>query len=485
MAAEKYDLEKLAVKVMFEKGLEPNFSPEAVAQLRSIEKPAQKLPESQDLRALLWCSIDNDDSRDLDQLTFAQKGASGTTIWVAIADVDALVPKNTPIDKHAQINTTSVYTPAKIFPMLPEKLSTNLTSLNEGEDRMAVVVKATITPEGDIIENSIFRALVHNQAKLAYNAIGDWLEGNGPIPEKVKKVKGLEGAIRCQHEAAQFLKNKRHQEGALTLQSPDVEAKLIGEQIILERPLPNFANQLIEEFMILSNSLMAYQFRTAKIPSLRRVVRVPKYWSRIVDLAADLGEFLPEDPNSKALEQFLVKRKEADPESFPDLSLSVIKLLGRGEYVVENPGDAPLGHFGLALSEYTHSTAPNRRYPDLISQRQCKAFLQKQERPYKLEELTLLAQHCTEQEDAATKVERRMNKSAAALFLRTSIGKSFKGIVTGASEKGTWVRLFEPSVEGKIVKNLRGLNVGDKVFVKLVAVDVLRGYIDFALESRF
>lgn len=483
--AQTYRLDQLAEQVMQSKGLEPNFSEAAKEQLEKIEKPAVPPQGIQDLRSLLWCSIDNDDSLDLDQLTYAETKPDGTTtIWVAVADVDALVPQGSPIDQHAQNNTTSVYTPAKIFPMLPEKLSTNLTSLNENEDRLAMVVKFTLDAQGEIGEPSIFAANVHNYAKLTYSAVGAWLEERGAIPDKVNVTQGLEKALRCQHESAQSLKRKRHAKGALTLESPEASVKVVnGKEILIQSPEHNFAHQLIEEFMIAANSVMANRLRDAKVVSLRRVVRIPKNWDRIVEIARELGETLPFNPDSKALEQFLIKRKEQDPDTFKDLSLAVIKLLGRGEYVVENVGGEPIGHFGLAESEYMHSTAPNRRFPDLISQRQCKAALASKESPYKATELLALATHCTQQEDAATKVQRHMDKSAAALLLSDSIGKTFKGIITGAADKGTWVRIFDPPIEGKVVRKNCVLKVGQKVTMKLVSVDIPNGYIDFACVS--
>ena len=477
----KVDLAQLANKVMVERGLQPEFSKEALQQLSQIQSPAPLSSTDKDLRSLLWCSIDNDDSHDLDQLTYAEKeNDNNTVIWVAVADVDALVKKNTPIDLHAQKNTTSVYTPARIFTMLPEKLSTNLTSLNEQEDRLSIVVKMRINSTGDIVDTSIFQAYVRNCAQLTYNSVAGWLQGENPVPAKVAQVPGLEGTLRIQHAIAQILKQKRHSEGSLTLESSEAEVKIENDdQIIVELSAHNLAHQLIEEFMIAANTTMALQLKEAKIASLRRVVKIPKDWDRIVDLANSLGEELPSQPDSRALDRFLVTRQKIDPDSFPDLSLAVIKLLGRGEYVVENANHPSPGHFALALREYTHSTAPNRRYPDLISQRQYKAFLRGEKAPYTVEELNQLAMHCTQQEDAAMRVERQMNKSAAAALLSSQLGTVFKGIVTGAGEKGTWVRIFEPAVEGKIVRGFENLRVGDKVSVQLKFVDVSKGYIDF------
>jgi VacB/RNase II family 3'-5' exoribonuclease len=475
------NLVQLAKQIMQQRGLQPEFSQEELRQAAQINNPAPLLPKYVDLRSLLWCSIDNDNSRDLDQLTYAEKGTdSKTTLWIAIADVDAVVDKGSPIDTHARINTTSVYTPAKIFAMLPEKLSTNLTSLNESEDRVSLVVKIQINQAGDIENSSIFQAIVHNYAKLTYDAIGRWLEEGNALPDKVKQVPGLENVLKTQHEAAQLLRQNRHKAGTLTLESSKAEVNVSStNQIVIQLSPHNFAHQLIEEFMIAANRAMAHHFSEAKIASLRRVVRTPKYWNRIVEIAKGFGEDLPEQPDSKALDGFLISRKKVDPDGFPDLSLTVIKLLGRGEYVVENDKDNPVGHFALAVSEYTHSTAPNRRFPDLISQRQYKAFLQGEKIPYTLEELYSLAAHCTQQEDAAMKVERQVNKSAAAILLSSQIGKIFKGIITGADGKGTWVRIFQPAVEGKIIQGFEKLNVGDKVSVKLKYVDIPRGFIDF------
>ncbi len=481
MSRKTFDLELLAKDILKEKGFQPEFSHEALQQLDAIKAPARPPSQAEDLTSLLWCSIDNDDSRDLDQLTYAQKRTDGRiAIWVAVADVDALVSKDSSIDQHAQINTTSIYTPARVFTMLPEKLSTDLTSLNENENRLAIVVNVIINREGECEESSIFQAMVRNRAQLTYNAIGAYLAGSSDIPDKVKQVEGLEQALRCQHEAAQILKNRRHELGALTLETIEAEAKVMkDEQVVMRLSEHNYAHQLIEDFMIAANSTMARQFRSAKIPGFRRVVRIPKRWDRIIQIAATLGTTLPEQPNPKALDNFLTKQKQLNPETFPDLSLSIIKLLGRGEYVVEVPGDKPIGHFGLALSEYMHSTAPNRRFPDLISQRICKAYLKGQNLPYPLPDLILLAEHCTQQEDAAMKIERRLNKSAAAMLISNKIGTVFSGIVTGAGPKGTWVRIFDPPVEGKVIHGAHGLDVGDKVSVKLISVDIPNGYIDF------
>lgn len=474
-------LAELAAEDMKARGLTPEFSKEALAELDTLHFTPPKNPFI-DLRDLAWCSIDNDDSLDLDQLTYARKGEDGTTdLYIAVADVDGLVKKNSAIDAHAKTNTTSVYTPGRKFPMLPDKLSTDLTSLNENQDRAAIIMKMKMTPEGNTDNYSLFNAFVKNKAKLTYNAVGAWLEGSGNLPEKVKQVQNLEQVLKWQHEGAQKLRKKRHEAGALTLRSSDTQAKVSKDnEITLTLPTSNFAEQLIEEFMIQANHVVVDYFSKAKIASLRRIVRTPKRWDKIMEIAKNYGEVLPIDPDPKALDNFLIQRKKMDPEGFPDLSLTIIKLLGRGEYVLLQQDQVPIGHFGLAVRDYTHATAPNRRYPDLISQRQYKAHLQGESDPYTMQELHSLADHCTTQEDAANKVERQNVKSAAAILLSSKIGMQYQGIVTGASEKGTWVRIFHPPVEGKVVQGFSGLDVGDKVTVKLIHVDIPKGYIDFA-----
>ena len=473
-------LRGIARRAMQEMGLEPDFSRAALSELASIQGPAAE-PGLKDERDLLWFSIDNDDSRDLDQLSVAEPlRGGGARIRLAIADVDALVPKGEAIDDHARTNTTSVYTPGQIFPMLPERLSTDLTSLNPDEDRQAVVITYEVDGEGAIGGANVYRALVRNHAKLAYPSVADWLLRKGPLPEPAK-LAGIEEQLRIQDEAAQRLRARRHEEGALDLDTIEGKAEFAGEDIkdIHDRAQDR-AQELIEDLMVAGNGVTARFLAGRKFPSLRRVVREPARWARIAELARDLGAALPPTPDARALEDFLVERKKADPLRFPDLSLSVIKLLGSGEYVVEQPGQAPTGHFGLAVRDYTHSTAPNRRYPDLITQRLLKAAVAGGQPPYDVEEMTRLAAHCTEQEDAAKKVERWVRKAAAALVLAKRKGRTFDGIVTGASQKGTWVRIFDPPTEGKVVRGEDGMDVGDRVRVRLVGTDPERGYIDFA-----
>ena len=393
----------------------------------------------------------------------------------------ALVPRDSPVDQHASRNTTSVYTGAQTFPMLPEELSTDLTSLNEGEDRAAVVIEYAVTDDGSVGHSDVYLALVHNRAKLAYSSVGPWLEGTGPMPAGIGQVNGLEDNLRRPDGATRALKQRRHDEGALTLTTSEARPVFDEETLRdLEEHLYNRATNLIEDFMIAANGVVARSLASKGSSSLRRVVRVPQKWPRIVALAAETGDRLPDTPDAVALEQWLERRSAEDPVHFPDLSLTVIKLLGRGEYVVERAGEIAAGHFGLAVQDYTHSTAPNRRFPDLVTQRLVKAALGRRAAVYTDEELTAIAAHCTEREDAANKVERLTRKAAAAMLLSSRIGERFDAIVTGASEKGTWVRIRRPPVEGRLEHGWEGLEVGDKVRVKLVHTDPRRGFIDFA-----
>jgi ribonuclease R len=481
-------LQNIAHRAMLERGLLPDFSAEALAELDGIQSPATMKGEPvRDARNLLWASIDNDDSRDLDQLTFAESlPGDNVKIFVAVADVDALVKNGSAIDDQARHNTTSVYTAAKIFPMLPEKLSTNFTSLNFNEDRLAVVVEMVISPDGSLQDSDIYRACVRNYARLAYDSVAAWLEGNGRVPEAVAAARGLDENLRLQDKAAQRMKNFRHIHGALSLETIEARPIFDGDQIRdLEVEKKNRAKDIIEDFMIAANGVTARFLSSKGFPSIRRVVRTPKRWERIVEIAEEHGRRLPDNPDSKALEEFLTKAKAADPLRFPDLSLSVIKLLGAGEYVAELPRDAAPGHFGLAVKDYAHSTAPNRRYTDLITQRLLKAAIEGKPLPYSKDELGVLAAHCTQEEDAANKVERQVGKSAAALLLESRIGEQFDALVTGASSKGTWARLLSMPVEGKLVHGFEGIDVGDRIRVQLDSVDIERGYIDFKNVDSF
>ena len=475
-------LQNIAHRVMLEKGLLPDFSAEALAELARIQAPSATDDEKvRDLRHLLWASIDNDDSLDLDQLTVAEAmSGDAVKIRVAVADVDSIVKSGSAIDDHACHNTTSVYTAATIFSMLPEKLSTNLTSLNFKEDRLAVVIEMIIDSDGSVKDSDIFRAHVRNHAKLAYNSVAAWLEG-GVTPEALAAVTGLGENLRIQDRVAQSLKAYRHVHGALDFETVEARPVFDGDTIReLNVEKRNRAKDLIEDFMIAANGVTARYLSSKKVPSLRRVVRTPKRWARIVELAREHGFDLSDTPDPEGLETFLMKEKAGDPLRFPDLSLAIIKLLGPGEYVAELPGDthAP-GHFGLAVRDYTHSTAPNRRYPDLITQRMLKSVTDQQPTPYTLENLEALAKHCTKAEDDAKKVERQVEKSAAALLLESRIGARFDAIVTGAAPKGTWVRLLTFPVEGRLLHGFKGVDVGNRVRVQLIHTDVDRGFIDF------
>jgi VacB/RNase II family 3'-5' exoribonuclease len=475
-------LKSIAHRVMLERGLLPDFSSKALAELE--QQPLSAAIDSKtirDRRNLLWASIDNDDSRDLDQLTVAESLPEGKIrILVAIADVDSSVKNGSAIDEHARHNTTSVYTAAEIFPMLPEKLSTDVTSLNFNQDRLALVVEMVVGADGSLLDSKIYRAWVRNHAKLAYNSVAAWLEQKGDIPEEIAAVQGLAENLQLQDQVAQSMKKLRHLHGALSLETIEAKPVFDGDQIrTLEIEEKNRAKEIIEDFMIAANGVTARYLSANGFPSIRRVVRTPKRWERIVEIAGEHKFGLPANPDSKALEEFLIQQKAADPLRFPDLSLAVIKLLGNGEYIAEFPeGNAP-GHFGLAVKDYSHSTAPNRRYPDLLTQRLLKAALDGKPAPYNKDELDELATHCTEAEDAANKVERQVGKSAAALLLESRIGEQFDSFVTGASEKGTWVRLLSVPVEGKVVQEAEGLDVGNQVRVQLISVDVQRGFIDF------
>jgi VacB/RNase II family 3'-5' exoribonuclease len=486
MTSHRTDLKGIARRAMIERGLLPDFSAAAMAELGRIQGSATDQSSNlRDLTGLLWASIDNDDSRDLDQLTVAEpRPDQSVKILVAIADVDALVAKESALDDHAKHNTTSVYTAGDLFPMLPEKLSTDLTSLGEGQNRLAIIVEMVIAEDGAVLSSTLFRALVRNHAKLAYNSVAAWLAGTTPAPERVKAVSGLDAQLRLQDKVAQRLMARRHQQGALSLETIEPRAVFEGEVLTdLRLEQKNRAKELIEDFMIAANQATVSYLKGKGVPSFRRILRSPERWQRIIEVAARWGEHLPPEPDARALEVFLVARRKADPLRFPDLSLAIVKLIGRGEYVLDQSKDGSPEHFGLAVRGYTHSTAPNRRFPDLITQRLVKAALAGAPTPYLPDELQYLAEHCTEKEDDAERVERQLRKSAAALLLESRIGQQFDAIVTGASDKGTWVRLLDPPVEGKLVMGASGLDVGDGVRVQLMSTNVERGYIDFSRVS--
>jgi VacB/RNase II family 3'-5' exoribonuclease len=473
---------RLAYQAMRERGFEPDFPPAVVAAVKAMPTASSEVFRGiRDARELLWCSIDNDDSRDLDQLTAAEPLKGGRTkVLVAIADVSARVAAGSDIDHHARVNTTSVYTPPRVFSMLHERLSTDLTSLNHGQDRDAIVVEAEISADGNVGSSAVYRAVVRNHAQLAYPSVGAWLEGSGPIPSAANAIPALAENLRLQDRAAQSIEAYRHEQGALRFAPVEVKANLQDDAVhSLQQESPNQARELIENFMIIANGVIARFLADHGFPVMRRVVRSPERWERIVDIAEHLGADLPREPDARALQAFLNARRTADPLRFPDLSLSIIKLLGRGEYVATFPDQAATGHFGLAVSDYTHSTAPNRRYPDLVTQRLVRAALEGLPCPFERTELGLLADHCTAKEDDAKRVERRLVKSAAALLLDDRWGDTFDGLVTGAGDKGTWVRIFDPPVEGRVERRASGLDVGDKVRVRLLRTDPERGFIDF------
>jgi VacB/RNase II family 3'-5' exoribonuclease len=477
------DLRAAARQIMLENGFEPEFPGAAQQQLSQLAaNPPRVAPDAQtrDLRQLLWSSIDNDTSRDLDQIEVAESlPGGGTKVLVGIADVDAYVPRDSAIDQHAAKETTTVYTGIENFPMLPEQLSTGTTSLLEKADKLSIVIEFVVGTDGCLQSSDAYRAIVRNQAQLTYNAVGAWLEKQSPAPEKVAASTELQAQLALQDEVAQALKNERYRHGALNIETIETRPVLLNQQVIdVEKQEKNRATDLIEDFMIAANGVVARMLE--KVSSIRRVVRTPERWGRIVELAANSGESLPAEADSKALNEFLLRRKAADPDHFADLSLAVIKLMGPGEYVLEKPGDPSPGHFGLAVQDYTHSTAPNRRFADIVTQRLIKAVLANQATPYSDGDLEAIARNCTLKEDAARKVEREMAKRIAAVAMSNRIGQTFDAIVTGATVKGTFVRVLKPHVEGMLVQGGSGADVGDRLRVKLIRTDAQRGYIDFA-----
>jgi len=482
------DLKAVAVNAMKKYGFEPSFPDSVIREISAIQdnKTLGNHKGAKDLRGILWSSIDNYDSMDLDQLEYCEAAKNGEFfVKIAIADVDAYVTKKSDTDRHAAHNGTSVYTGVETFPMLPEKLSKDITSLLPGRDRLATVIEFTVLIDGTFNPGQIYRAIVTNKAKLIYEEIGDWLEGRSPIPLAVSDVEGLKDQLLLQTEAMKRLKKNRREQGALELNTIEAEAVVedgLVRDLVIQRQ--NMARCLIEEFMVAANGTMVSYLGAAGIPMIQRVVRVPKYWEEIVHMAAMYHEKLPAEPDAKALAKFLIRQKAADPERFPDLSLTVIKLLGPGEYMMLAPGNAPYGHFSLAITDYTHATAPNRRYVDLINQRLLKSVLDSLPGPYTPEELEALAEWLSSREKGAKKVERFMRKAAAAVLLQQRIGESFDALVTGASEKGTYVRLITPPAEGRVLRGEHGLRVGQKVRVRLLKTDPYNGFIDFECTSR-
>jgi VacB/RNase II family 3'-5' exoribonuclease len=479
-----FNLVAAAHAAMIQNGFQPDFPAGTENELAQIKAQPAALPAEGivDLRNLLWSSIDNDTSKDLDQIEWAERLPDGRIrVLVGVADVDARVHQGTIIDKHAQFETTSVYTGVSVFPMLPTELSEGISSLNEGQDRLAVVIEISVDAGGAASDGKAYRALVHNRAQLAYPSIGAWLEGKADPPPKVAASSDLAAQLKLQDEAAQRMSGNRFQHGALDLETIETRPVLVTDQIVGIAPIQkNRATSLIEEFMIAANGVIARTFEDAGVASIRRIVRTPKRWDRIVELAKAKGYTLPAEPDSKALNDVLLAEKQRDPDHFPDVSLTVIKLMGPGEYILVKPNQPSPGHFGLAVQDYTHSTAPNRRYPDVVTQRLLKALLAHSPAPYSEDQLNAIATRCTQMEDAARKVERDMQKRIAAVALHPHIGQTYQAIVTGATNHGTFVRTLDPHVEGMLVQGGKGLDVGDRVTVKLVNTDPQRGYIDFA-----
>jgi len=477
-----FDLQAAARQCMMERGFEPDFPPEVARELAAlVANPPKSNASAEDLRHLLWSSIDNDTSRDLDQIEYAEKLPNGDVrVLIGIADVDLYVAKESAIDRHAAVETVTIYSGVRNFPMLPEELSTGLTSLLEGDDRACMVTEFVLDAQNRVVSSRIYPALVNNKAQLAYNGVGAWLDGKAEAPAKVLASTELQAQLTLQDEIAQRLRAERYERGALNIETIETHAVLQGDSIDIQSQQKNSATELIEDFMIAANGVIARTLREKRIASIRRIVKTPKRWDRIVELAAQMGEKLPTEPDSKALNDFLCRRKEEDPDHFADLSLSVVKLMGPGEYVLERPGDTPEGHFGLAVEDYTHSTAPNRRYADLVTQRLVKAMIGSRSSPYSEDELTAIATNCTTKAAAERKVEREMQKRIAAVAMRNRIGETFNAIVTGVTDRGTFVRTLDPHVDGMLVHGQQGVDVGDKLTVKLVRTDPVHGFIDFS-----
>jgi exoribonuclease-2 len=482
------DLHAIARRALVERGFAVEPSPAAQREVASLDAAAHAVVANdadgardlRDLRDLLWSSIDDATSRDLDQIEWAESTSDGAIrVLVGIADVDAFVPRDSAVDADASRNATSVYAGVDVFPMLPLALSAGRTSLLEGEDRLAIVIELLVAADGTVARHDAYRARVRNRAKLAYEEIGAWL-GGGLVPPSVARVSGLDAQLALQREAAQRLKAERQRAGALELET--IEARPVtrdGAVVDLAVVHKSAARELIEDFMIAANVAIALFLEAHGSSGIRRVVREPERWSRIVDIAKRYGDALPDAPDSRALADFLARRRVADPLRFPDLSLSIVKLLGPGEYALDRPGVDPGGHFGLAAHDYSHATAPNRRYADLVTQRLVKAVLASRPQPYTDDELAAVAARCTEREDAARAVERTIRKAAAALLLAPRVGDTFDAIVTGANRKGTFVRLIHPPAEGRVVRGEEGMDVGERVRVRLIGVDAEKGFVDF------
>jgi len=475
------DLREVARRVMIEEGFNPDPDPAMLAEVQSLGRQPDSGAPLRDMRQILWSSIDNDDTRDLDQIEFAEAlGERGWRLYIGIADVDFQVPKGSAIDAHAAAQTTTVYTGAVVFPMIPTELSAGATSLFEEADRKAVMVEMIVGADGIVRSAEIYRALVSNKAQLTYSGVGNWIDANAPIPEKVARAPMLEAQLRLQRTIAAALRRNRLDNGALEIET--VEARAVsdnGKVTAIERTQKNTATDMIEDFMIAANGSVARFLEAHHVSAIRRIVRSPERWQRIVELAKQFGKNLPADPDAVALHNFMLERRAADPDHFPDLSLAIVKLLGPGEYILDEPGVEEPGHFGLAVQDYTHSTAPNRRYADLVTQRIVKAVLAGAPPPYSDDQLSEIARNCTVKEDAARKVERQVRKIAAAILFSNRIGQRFKAIVTGNKSSGTYVRVVDPPVEGRLMRGEKGVDVGDEIEVELLSTNPQKGFIDF------
>jgi VacB/RNase II family 3'-5' exoribonuclease len=482
------ELNEIARQAMIENGFETGFPPNVIESVNNLKENVTdflKDPSIRDLRSLLWSSIDDASSRDLDQIEYVEELPNGDIrVLIGIADVDEFVPKGSAVDIHAAKNTISIYAGSHVFPMLPEELSTDLTSLLNDVDRLAIVIEMVVAKDGTIGSKDIFRAVLHNYAKLSYEEIGAWLDENTPVPNSVSEVAGMQEQILLQFKVAKRLLEFRQNHGALEFETIEASPVITDGNITNIKILhSNSARKIIENFMISANVTMAEFLEKHNFISLRRVVKTPARWDRIVEVAASFGTKLPEIADSLALADFLNARKTADPLHFPDLSLSIVKLLGPGEYTVQLPNEEIDGHFGLAVRDYSHSTAPNRRYADIVTQRLVKSILNKSPVPYQADELTAIAKCCNERAAAARKVERQTRKAIAASILSSRIGEEFDAIVTGVKPNiGTFARLLNPPADGRIVRGEQGLEVGEKIRVKLIDTDPHRGFIDFAYQ---
>lgn len=476
------DIHNISEATMVENGFQTNFPSRVLEELESLKDKTITLDESiRDLRGLLWSSIDNDSSKDLDQIEFAKQLPNGNIrLLIGIADVDTYVKKDSAIDEFAKNQTVSVYTETMILPMLPPQISEDLTSLLPDVDRLAIVIEMVITKSGEVPEHSIYRAFTRNYAKLTYEEVGNWLDNDGDEPSEFLRIEGLREQILLQQKAAKHLLEFRRKRGSLEFESVESVPVFVGEKAKdLQITKTNSARKIIENFMVAANVEMAEFLDEHNLTSIRRVVKTPARWERIREVAAKYGKSLPVEPDSTSLSEFLAERKAANPEQFPDLSLSIVKLIGAGEYVIQKPHEEAEGHFGLAVRDYTHSTAPNRRYPDLIVQRMVKSVLKGESCPYTDEELAEIAKRCNDRESAARKVERKMRKVIAASIMQDKIGEIFEAIVTGITASGTFARILRPPVDGRIVRNEEGLQVGEKIKVKLLGADIHKGFIDF------